>query len=180
LTESNIWKNVLWSLYLVRILPAFFSKCRLINHRKKKHEPQVLETCEVCSKQFVDLKRHQLTHTGFKHRCELRSEDDTECGKLFRNKSRLEEHINVSHRNFKKWICKYCEAPFSRTNQMYIHIRAVHLDFKVNCVVPGCGSIFSAKRSLSNHLKMVHKNLNEGDLRMYSDIVRQIPQPKVE
>jgi hypothetical protein len=63
---------------------------------------------------------------------------------------------------------------------MHIHIRAVHLDFKVNCVVPGCHAIFTAKKSLHAHLKMVHKNLNEGDLKMYSEIVRKIPQPKIE
>ncbi len=159
---------------------AFFSSSRLNNHMKKQHEPQVLKTCDVCSKQVVDLARHMLLHTGYKFRCDFRLDDDTVCGRIFRSSTRLNEHVDISHKNFRKWVCKYCDHAFARSGQMNTHIRAIHLNFKAGCVVPGCSANFSAKKSMSAHLKMVHKNLTENEYKIYSAKIRAIPLPKVE
>jgi hypothetical protein len=126
------------------------------------------------------MTRHMRLHTGYTNRCDFRLDDDTECGKTFRNKSRLNEHIDITHKGEKKWICKYCEASFCRSNQLNNHIRGTHLGFKANCVVPGCHGIFTAKKSLAAHLRMVHKNIDEDEFKMYNEMIRKIPLPKIE
>lgn len=166
-------------IYLLLFLPAFSSKSHLKSH-KKSHKPSVLIACQLCPKKVVDIRKHMKWHTGYTNRCEFRLEDNTECGLLFRSKSRLNEHIDIAHKNLRKWLCKYCESAFARSNQLNIHIRAVHLKFQVDCIVPGCKTKFTSKKSLAAHIKIVHRNLTKEERNEILEKARKIPLPKIE
>lgn len=53
-----------------------------------------------------------------------------------------------------RYACKLCDQSFKQGNNLYRHIRSLHLMKKHHC--PECGKEFPRKDSLKDHLKTTH------------------------
>ena len=75
--------------------------------------------CSVCGKKFrrpYQLKIHSRIHTGEEpYVC-------TDCGKSFKTRSALNEHIKVFHMNKKPYTCNYCQRQFVHCSQFKTHL----------------------------------------------------------
>jgi len=79
------------------------------------------------------------------------------CGKAFRNKSEVEDHINVKHKKIKNFICHLCSHPFPYRKNLRLHMALKHDDSNENIMCPKCGDVFGSKIKLSAHMAYKHK-----------------------
>ncbi|CAG8499870.1 14069_t:CDS:2 [Dentiscutata heterogama] len=86
----------------------------------------------------------------------------TNCGKLFATVSELEVHEQTVH----PYKCNYCDARFDKTYYAEKHMHLHNLKFPMECEVPGCGSIFYAKKPYESHLMKHQKKVEKMHLRI--------------
>nr|CAD7587684.1 unnamed protein product [Timema genevievae] len=104
--------------------------------------------CEMCNRRF----NNERTHAN--HACETgtRPYKCDECGKFFSSEARLTFHRHT-HKGANPMICEYCGKTFSRENNLFDHVRLVHMGEKVhNCHY--CGKTFQIKTRLISHLRV--------------------------
>ncbi|XP_041985486.1 zinc finger protein 492-like [Aricia agestis] len=123
----------------------------LIEHQQSSTEPDRPYHCEVCNKRFTQvchLKRHRITHLGFKpYNCYI-------CGKNFSRLDCLRTHI-LLHSNERPYACDVCGKTFPTLDYLRSHkrIHSEHRSFA--CDV--CQKIFSHIKSFQRH-KHSHTN----------------------
>ena len=78
------------------------------------------------------------------------------CGKLFKEKKRLKEHVEIVHENKlpKASKCTKCELVFSTFHQMNVHRNKVHFPTKYQCAI--CKQTFGEGGTLKKHIMIVH------------------------
>nr|CAD7194448.1 unnamed protein product [Timema douglasi] len=104
--------------------------------------------CEMCNRRF----NNERTHAN--HSCETgtRPYKCDQCGKFFSSEARLTFHSHT-HKGANPMICEYCGKTFSRENNLFDHVRLVHMGEKVhNCHY--CGKTFQIKTRLISHLRV--------------------------
>ena len=117
--------------------------------REEKEKKRV--ECEQCGKTLADtsaLMRHMKWHMGIKDQvCST-------CGKGYRIKRSLDEHIETIHLGNKKYPCKSCGKEFGRITSLKVHelIHTGEMPFK--CL--NCGLGFKEKRNMLNHMAKAH------------------------
>jgi len=102
--------------------------------------------CDVCGTRFTlrgNLRRHRLSHKG-NSVCHV-------CGKSFRHKQSLDEHMKLCHQKGALW-CSLCELSFHRPDRLEEHMER-HAKRKINtfaCSV--CGRKLSTQWKLADHM----------------------------
>ena len=67
-------------------------------------------------------------------------------------------HIKEVHDKVKDIICKYCGSAFSRRSNLNQHVKNVHLKKSEGTTCSKCGLILSTTDNLKNHLEALHLN----------------------
>lgn len=120
------------------------------SHVEEKSRPFV---CELCNRRCIlksHLKTHMLIHNGQKlHRCES-------CGKTFRHKCTLLNHVKNVHAAIKpNHVCDICQQTFTTRFSVANHIKWVHNKEKnFECEI--CTKQFTTKDSLQIHARRHH------------------------
>ena len=120
-----------------------FSVKRLFeDHQKKEHGKTTM--CSICQFQAIcpsEYDRHMLKHDEPSICC-------NECGKLFKTKQGLENHMKL-HRNMFNFKCTECEKSFVSIGLRTSHIKHVHMDSQFSCSF--CGKLFRYKANMEWH-----------------------------
>ena len=87
------------------------------------------ENCSFRTKSVHNLKKHEKNHSQQKFSCET-------CGKMFAQKSTLEQHQAV-HTDEKKFKCKICPYSSKYSSHLAAH-RRVHEGRVHRCTFDGC------------------------------------------
>ena len=86
----------------------------------------------------------------------------SECGKRFRNKSKLIRHMTGVHLQQKVMVKTFkCEEPncnveLDRRERVKEHMRRAHGQPRLVCQGEGCAKTFISRRSMDDHVKTVH------------------------
>ncbi|GIQ79916.1 hypothetical protein KIPB_000623 [Kipferlia bialata] len=115
-------------------------------------EPQDANACSKCGKTFrnkVSLHRHlSQTHKGKDHLCPY-------CGKGFKRRTNLKDHIHT-HTNERPYPCPECDKRFTQRGALKTHIQGVHRGIRWQCLMEGCGRVFSVRSGAVQHMKHQH------------------------
>lgn len=125
--------------------------------------------CSVCEKrfkQFDNLKRHMITHSGMKpFSCD-------QCSKSFARVNHLQRHKNAIHLKLRPYVCNMCDKSFTRSEYFKRHMhtkkhtkKGLHTDAVNNLpnvmVYHGnqlhTGDPYERSYSFQSHLE-IHKN----------------------
>ncbi|XP_034443602.1 zinc finger protein 423 isoform X2 [Hippoglossus hippoglossus] len=131
--------------------------------------------CQFCDKSFSRLsylKRHEQIHSDkLPFKC-------TFCSRLFKHKRSRDRHVKL-HTAFlcrcrlclssgdKKYSCQECEAAFSRSDHLKIHLKTHSSSKPFKCSV--CKRGFSSTSSLQSHMQAHRKNREHLALRSERD-----------
>ncbi|XP_067632882.1 uncharacterized protein [Eurosta solidaginis] len=119
-------------------------------HEVRAHTKEFEWLCPFCSKGFVnrrDMEKHQMVHTGErKIICE-------KCGKRFRLKNQMTEHVKTVHERLRRFKCSMCPKDFLRKRTLDDHIRA-HLNIR-DKICNICNKGFTSFHGLFRH-KQLH------------------------
>lgn len=111
-----------------------------------KHASTTNNKCEVCGKLFAGkarLERHRLVHTGEKpFECST-------CKRRFGSAQKKNLHVSAQHKGERNYVCKICENPFSRNDELVSHMRQHTGEKPYNC--DQCGRGFAVKSTLIRH-----------------------------
>ncbi|XP_071788709.1 zinc finger E-box-binding homeobox 2-like isoform X1 [Asterias amurensis] len=97
---------------------CFAYKSQLERHMAT-HMPGRNQVCDICNKAFVNiyrLQRHMLTHSSGNRKFKC-----SECGKAFKYKHHLKEHLRI-HSGEKPYECPICRKRFSHSGSYSSHI----------------------------------------------------------
>ncbi|KYM82487.1 Zinc finger protein 26 [Atta colombica] len=136
-------------------------KSSLYSHIKRKHkQPQSCDgdaqpelfycnQCEYKNKNKYELKIHVARkHTDdFKFSCET-------CGKKFKVKGDLTNHIRFSHRE-QPVICDVCGKTCLNSNSLYVHQKFAHYKAKYECQI--CKRRMVSQENLNEHMLRQHE-----------------------
>ena len=136
---------------------TFSNKERLKDHKHDVHNPDKLLTCRRLNCNFEtykarEMKRHSARHSSW-HSC-----DWPECGKMFKSRYQLVEHINAHHKNIKPYVCPEPDCPFrtayrsSYEGHVKMHSHPESLR-RYACVWPECGYVTSTNTMLKIHVR---------------------------
>ena len=145
-------------------------------HIECEHNKNYKLKCDECQKPFQceqSLQYHKLSkHTenvSLPHSCNI-------CNKSFQAKVSLDNHLKYKHSDTRKFVCTKCDSKFKQRKNLNAHMRTVHStnpskeDYwqdipKETFKCETCGTIFTRKSSLQQHVKVKHEvqNLFECD-----------------
>ncbi|CAG9802861.1 unnamed protein product [Chironomus riparius] len=150
----------------------FTTKQYLQKHIKQCHTAKILESCEICGKQFpkgIQIKRHMQIHDEKQH-CYYEN-----CDKVFQFKTSLLNHIKFHHtKNDATVPCSQCQLNFPTIKHLNRHVSRQHNDIRVQCEVDGCQQLFGRKDYFVKHYKVQHRELDEETRNSYIDKVKHI------
>jgi len=134
------------------------SQTKAVHKKEKPHQ------CEhrTCGKKFAS-KRELLAHYRSKHGLAKLKCQEGNCEEEFTQQSTLDRHIKEVHRREKRvqkpHQCKHqtCGAQFARKDHLLGHYRSKHGLAKLKCQEGNCEKEFTAHKSLSYHIKRVHR-----------------------
>lgn len=123
-------------------------------------EKRIRFTCDECDKAFA-TKQHLEGHRETHLDDEQRMRSCQQCGKKFKSKSGLRLH-RATHDDDpdkrKRFSCSQCDSTFSARSSVTQHIKFVHQKLKPH-TCDECGSSFPSSYILDQHLQ-IHVNPN--------------------
>lgn len=146
--------NHMDSIHKCSVCYGYFTNVQL--HTKSEHI-----YCRVCHRYFIDNYEYERNHLKCQH-----------CGEIFENRSRLENHISISH------YCIVCKIYFHSSKELEIHMRNIHpmwalvSDFihdmyslggskkksSKNVKCSYCDKLFTTESGCNQHIKGMHPN----------------------
>ncbi|XP_052895432.1 zinc finger protein 845-like [Anopheles moucheti] len=101
-------------------------KYNMLKHIQRMHqEVGNVYTCDECAHESPNsfaLKEHKKrVHSGEQFECE-------QCGKRFKRKVYLTEHIAALHTRIPLYMCEFCEATFNSKANYYSHRKIRHAE----------------------------------------------------
>jgi len=149
---------------------------KIVKKAKKKEKVKdgvEIYQCSYCPETFISIKDRKSHYLSFhydilkssgllfknKKVLGIKNSFCTEegCGKAFRNKSEVQDHINVVHKKIKNFICHLCSHPFPYKKNLRLHMALKHDDTNENIMCPKCGDVFGSKIKLSAHMAYKHR-----------------------
>lgn len=126
------------------------SNDQLNSHIRSKHSPKVI--CTYCA-QFISEKL-MSKHIRAKHApCECKY-----CEKKFTGEESKWVHIMKEHGSGPH-PCPYCQNISKGIKRLNAHIKEVHGDIQLHCLVEGCNFATPSRGNLKNHLHY-HKDID--------------------
>uniref|UniRef100_A0A1I8HR99 Protein krueppel n=1 Tax=Macrostomum lignano TaxID=282301 RepID=A0A1I8HR99_9PLAT len=140
----------------------YLSKTDLDRH-SAEHSPDA-QKCTVCNKMFANiyrLQRHLISHN---ESSELRKFKCQECGKAFKFKHHLKEHVRI-HSGEKPFMCQSCGKRFSHSGSYSSHMTSKKCAAVVSPAKPGGGCVTPAECSPINQhqLALEQQTLSAAD-----------------
>ena len=114
--------------------------------------------CDICGKSF-HYQRYLLNHKKRLH-VEGKAHQCTDCGKMFRLKQTLQEHMEIH--NKKDYICTECGKHFGHYRSYRRHEKAHKETEPFPC--PKCGKRYKNKKSAEPHMKACKQSDMPGTL----------------
>ncbi|XP_063227548.1 zinc finger protein 431-like isoform X2 [Bacillus rossius redtenbacheri] len=115
-----------------------------VEHRRKCSSPDELR-CPRCGSVFGNARAMARHICRLLFRC-------PDCGKAFRSEARLAFHRRL-HGGASATTCRQCGKVFARENNLFEHVRLVHLGEKAHRC-PRCGKTFQLRARLVAHLRV--------------------------
>jgi len=109
--------------------------------------------CHLCDKEFNKksiLNGHLKCHLGIKDfQC-------VDCGKMFRKKPSLQQHVAIAHLGQRAFQCQECGKSFTRITSLKVH-KLIHTNENPHkCEF--CNQGYKEKRNLMKHIEKQHPN----------------------
>ena len=125
---------------------------REVHNKVKRHVKR--SKCEICHKEFINLKLHQKTvHENTRpYECEI-------CNHKFKLKSALTKHEKL-HETSKDISCSLCDQTFSHINYLKSHMKYRHGQSEKSFKCDLCVTSFFYKSKLTSHILRMHKKLS--------------------
>ncbi|KRT82850.1 zinc-finger associated domain containing protein, partial [Oryctes borbonicus] len=125
-----------------------FKQLQGLKLHMQRHSKEKQYVCEICGKSFNDagsFSSHKTMHIeDKKHACSI-------CGKRFHAPSRLKEHENRIHFNYRPYVCSHCGKGFKMGCSLKKHI-LIHTGEKpYSCNI--CGKRFRHRECLPGHIR---------------------------
>ncbi|XP_017840979.2 zinc finger protein 85 [Drosophila busckii] len=137
-------------------------KNHLLRHAGIKN--YVCPYCGVGKTTRQEWNKHMLTHTQEKmFKCQS-------CEHATHTKRALDNHVKIVHEKIKNYACQYCGKTFGKSHACKIHEMTHTGEKRCECKV--CGKQFLYTDSLTKHLKIHEKNVEE----QHSDVAEQLQQ----
>lgn len=144
---------------------CLFKTCKkssLYSHIKRKHkEPRACDGdaqqpelfhCSQCD--YKNKNKYELkVHVARKHSDDFKFSCET-CGKKFKVKGDLTNHIRFSHRE-QPVICDVCGKTCLNSNSLYVHQKFAHYKAKYECQV--CKRRMVSQENLNEHMLRQHE-----------------------
>ncbi|QQP36703.1 Uncharacterized protein FKW44_021877 [Caligus rogercresseyi] len=111
--------------------------------------------CGLCSKIF--LKEDLLAHMVEVHE-KRRDFRCPTCGKDFRQRTSLNNHVRTVHNKIKDYQCLICQKTFGQKTTLSNHIKNVH-EKRKDQLCPICHRSFGQLTTLNNHIKSIHEKI---------------------
>ena len=128
-----------------------YSSLSLKSHIKAVHKKIKDHICETCGKPFFsksDLRIHMAVHFGNQLACD-------QCGKTYRDKYRMKEHIKIAHEGRRDYPCSHCGKAFPTRRYQKLHEDIVHLGIKRHkCHL--CSNAYGQSHELKSHYRRAH------------------------
>ena len=126
---------------------------RFIEGHMKHHAEKLAYPCLKCNKAFK-VKKHLTSHNLNTHSVRIFTCPEKSCGKTFKNRKVLHQHIRLLHTNPKRHQCAHCTKSFCMSTDLVCHIKAVHQGIKQFCSV--CAKEFLRPSERNRHERNVH------------------------
>ena len=141
------------------------TKERLKRHIKGVHDKIRDHICEQCGATFPEwggLHNHRVQHIDPQFECHV-------CGKKFRRKAHVEEHVQTVHMGVTKYPCPQCDNRYKTGSALKRHYEKIHQGIKnYKCML--CTNTYGQKVELKLHLARLHKR---------PDLVDQVKNEKL-
>ena len=131
--------------------------------------------CNLCGLNLScqrNLNTHMISHTTPSIPCD-------QCGKLFKRKYAVKNHIKKFHMQIKEKMCDQCDKSFADTRHLREHVLAIHDKLKpFGCEV--CDFKCARIDNLNTHRKKSHGLSNKLTRAEHDDWVMQGKHPFVK
>ena len=128
------------------------NKQQIKRHIKSVHENIRDYICEECGMSFSAksaLNNHKRQHIDPQFECHV-------CGRKFRRKAHIQDHVQTVHMGVKKYPCPKCDIRYKSGSALKRHYETVHLGIKAyKCML--CTNTYGQKVELKLHLSRLHK-----------------------
>ena len=95
------------------------------------------------------LNNHKRQHIDPQFECHV-------CGRKFRRKAHIQDHVQTVHMGVKKYPCPKCDIRYKSGSALKRHYEKVHLGIKAyKCML--CTNTYGQKVELKLHLSRLHK-----------------------
>ena len=146
----------------------------LKTHMKEVHGDRSF-TCNLCGLTLScqrNLNTHMISHTTPSIPCD-------QCGKLFKRKYAVKNHIKKFHMQIKEKMCDQCDKSFADARHLREHVLAIHDKLKpFGCEM--CDFKCARIDNLNTHRKKSHGLLNKLTRAEHDDWVMQGKHPFVK